>query len=105
MGLFDDLLGQVGGAGQIGELASKLGLSQEQVQSAVAALGQAHEKSGDTVSEAASSTGLSADTLQNLLGQLGGEDALGKISGLLDRDGDGNPLNDLAGFASKLFGK
>ena len=49
--------------------------------------------------------------------QIGGEGALGKfatmlqqdgaggILGALDRDGDGNPLNDLGGIASGLFGK
>ncbi len=30
---------------------------------------------------------------------------MGKVSGMLDRDGDGNPLNDLSGLAGGLFGK
>ena len=42
--------------------------------------------------------------LDGLLGQIGGEGTLGKISSLIYRDGDGNPLNDLTGFAGKLFG-
>ncbi|MEY4951814.1 MAG: hypothetical protein RL299_238, partial [Pseudomonadota bacterium] len=50
--------------------------------------------------------------------QLGGEGGLGQLSelikgnsalsglaGMLDRDGDGNPLDDIAGLASGLFGK
>ncbi|MEQ1688014.1 MAG: hypothetical protein ABL874_05530, partial [Sphingopyxis sp.] len=65
---------------------------------------QAHAEPGDTVTGAAAATGLSADTLTNLVGQIGGENALGNISGMIDRDGDGNPLNDLAGIAGKLFG-
>ena len=105
MGLLDGILGQVAGSGQVAELAERFGLSQDQVQGAIAALGQAHEQPGDTVATAAASTGLSADTLQGLVGQLGGENALGQLSAMFDRDGDGNPLNDLAGFASKLFGK
>lgn len=59
----------------------------------------------DTVASAAAATGLSADTLQGLLGQIGGEGALDKISGMIDRDGDGNPVNDIMGMAGKLFGR
>lgn len=104
MGLLDGLLGQLGGANQIGELASRFGISEEQVQTAMAALGKAHPEPGDTVASAAQATGLSADTLQGILGQIGGEDALGQISQLIDRDGDGNPANDIMGMAGKLFG-
>lgn len=105
MGLLDGLLGQLGGAGQIAELAGKVGLSQEQVQTAMAALGQAHAEPGDTVTSAAAATGLSADTLTSLVSQIGGENALANISGMIDRDGDGNPLNDLAGIAGQLFNR
>ena len=36
----------------------------------------------------------------------GGLSGIGaKLSGLLDRDGDGSPLNDITGFAKGLFGK
>jgi len=31
-------------------------------------------------------------------------DAVQKVSGFLDKDGDGNPLNDIAGLAKGLFG-
>ena len=105
MGLLDGILGQIGGSDQVAGLASKLGLSAEQVQSAMAALGKAHAEPGDTVEAASASTGLPTDKLNELVAGMGGEGALGKISGLIDRDGDGNPLNDLAGIAGKLFGK
>ena len=104
MGLLNGLLGQLGGADQLAGLASKVGLSEDQVRTAMAALGQAHPEPGDTVATAAAATGLSADTLTNLVSQMGGENALSSISGMIDRDGDGNPLNDLAGIAGKLFG-
>ncbi|MEK6541918.1 MAG: hypothetical protein AABZ45_07355 [Pseudomonadota bacterium] len=104
MGLLDGLLGQLGVADQLAGLASKVGLSEDQVRTAMAALGQAHPQPGDTVATAAATTGLSADTLTNLVNQMGGENALSSISGMIDRDGDGNPLNDLAGIAGKLFG-
>jgi hypothetical protein len=105
MGLLDGILGQLGGVDQIGKLAGQFGISEEQVQTAMAALGQAHAEPGDTVASAAAATGLSADTLQGLLGQIGGEGALDKISGMIDRDGDGNPVNDIMGMAGKLFGR
>lgn len=107
MGLLDGLLGQLGsgGAGQIAEMAQRFGISEQQVQSAMAALGQAHAEPGDTVTSAAAATGLSADTLSGIVNQIGGENALSSISGMIDRDGDGNPLNDLAGIAGQLFGR
>lgn len=105
MGMLDGLLGQLGGGNQIAELAGRFGISEEQVQQGMAALGAAHAQPGDTVASAAAATGLSADTLQGMMGAIGGENALGQISGLIDRDGDGNPLNDLSGIAGRLFGR
>lgn len=104
MGILDGILGQIGG-GQLNELGAKLGLSPEQLQAATAALGKAHAEPGDTVESASAATGLSADTLTQLMQGIGGEGTLANISSMLDRDGDGNPINDIAGFASKLFGK
>lgn len=104
MGMLDGILGQIGGADQIGKLAGQFGLSEQQVQMAMAALGKAHAEPGDTVASAAESTGLSPDALQGILGQIGGEGALGQIAGMLDRDGDGNPVDDIMGMAGKLFG-
>ena len=46
------------------DLAAKVGLSPEQVEQAVAALGQAHNQEGDTVTTAANETGLPAGKLQ-----------------------------------------
>ena len=120
MSMLDGLLGQVVQNVDIKNLAAKVGLTPEQVESAVHALGQAHPAPGDTVQTAAASTGLSADILQQIVGHIGGEGSLaqfatlltgagaggmmGQIGGMLDRDGDGNPLNDLAGMAGGLFG-
>ncbi|MES2056126.1 MAG: hypothetical protein V4564_09325 [Pseudomonadota bacterium] len=122
MGLLDGLLGQVAGNVDIKNLAEKVGLTPEQAESAVTALGQAHPEPGDTVETAASATGIAPDILQQIVGHIGGEGSLaqfagllgaagggdgimGKVGGLLDRDGDGNPLNDIAGLAGGLFGK
>ena len=105
MGMLDGILGQIGGAEKIAQLATQLGLSEAQVQQGMAALGQAHAQPGDTVEAAAAQTGMSTDALTQLSHGIGGEGMLGQISGMIDRDGDGNPLDDIAGFAGKLFGR
>ncbi|MGY4395954.1 hypothetical protein ACVWZA_001127 [Sphingomonas sp. UYAg733] len=86
------------------------------------ALVHAHPEPGDTVETAATATVLSPDILQQIVGHIGDEGSLGqfasllgasggaggvmgKVGGMLDRDGDGNPLDDLAGLAGGLFGK
>lgn len=121
MGLLDGILKQVAGSPDtVADLAAKVGIDPAMAEKAVAALGQSHGEAGDTVTLAAEKTGLDSGTIGNVLNQLGGEGALGdivnkiggdKLSGLvgmLDRDGDGNPLNDLGGLADMakgLFGK
>lgn len=105
MGMLDSLLKQVGGPDQISELAQKVGLSEEQTAMGMKALGQAHNEPGDTSELAAEKAGLPQDKMQEMMDQIGGEGMLGKISGFLDQDGDGNPLNDVTKFASGLFGK
>lgn len=121
MGILDDILGQVAGNLDIGAIAQQAGIDPALAEKAVAALGQAHPEPGSTVEAAAAKTGLDVGTLTGIVEQLGGEGALGQLSGLLkdnpqaagiiqmlDRDGDGNPLNDLGGLADMakgLFGK
>jgi ATP phosphoribosyltransferase regulatory subunit HisZ len=118
MGIFDSIMGQVGQHADVGNLAAKLGISPELAEQAIAALGQSHGEPGDTVAGAAAKTGLDPGMLSQIVEQIGGEGSLGQYAqmlqdnpaakgllGMLDRDGDGNPLNDLAGMASGLFGK
>ena len=118
MGIFDSILGQVGQHADVGNMATKLGLSPEMAEKAIAALGQSHGEPGDTIAGAAAKTGLDTGTLSKIVEQIGGEGSLGQyaqmlqdnpaakgVLGMLDRDGDGNPLNDLAGIAAGLFGK
>ena len=83
-----------------------------------AALAAGHQAKGDTIETAAANSGLDAGKLQEIVAHIGGEgslasfasmlgqspDALQKVAGFLDRDGDGNPLNDIAGMAKGLFG-
>jgi hypothetical protein len=118
MGLLDGILGQLGGNLDIGGIAGKLGIDPAMTEKAVAALGQAHPEPGDTIEGAAAKTGIDAGTLGSIVEQLGGENALGQINGMLkdhpqaasifnmlDRDGDGNALDDIADLASGLLGK
>ena len=98
MGLLDGLLGQVAGNVDIQNLAAKVGLTPDQVEQAVTALGQAHPQPGDTVQTAADQTGLPQDLLQQIVEHIGGEGALGKFAGLLEQQGG------LGGLLGGLFG-
>ena len=118
MSLLDSIIGQLGGGSGIAGLAQQVGLDPALAEKAVAALGQAHAEPGDTVTAAAARTGIDAGTLMELVRNLGGEGGLSQISAMLkdnpqaaglldmlDRDGDGNPLDDIMGMAGKLFGR
>ena len=48
---------------------------------------------------------MSTDMLNQIKEQIGGEGSLGKFASMLDRDGDGNPMNDIGSMPSGLFGK
>lgn len=116
MSILDGILGQVTQNLDIKNLAAKVGLSPEQVESAVGALAKARTQPGDTAQDAASATGLPLGKVQEIIGHIGGEGALanfasllqgqgGGILGALDKDGDGNPLDDMGNMISGLFGK
>ena len=89
MSLLNGILEQVSDTATVQNLAAKVGLSPEQVEQAVAALGQAHAAEGDTVQTAAQQTGLPQDKLQEIVGHIGGEGALGRFASLLEQDQGG----------------
>lgn len=119
MSIFDSILGQVTSNVDIKNLAAKVGIDPAMAEKAIGALAAAHPAPGDTVKTAAAKTGLDTGTLEQIVGHIGGEGSLGKFASMLgdhpdamarvsdffDKDGDGNPLNDLAGMAKGLFGK
>ena len=119
MSLFDGILQQIGGApDDVANLASKIGIDPEMAERAIAALGHSHQMQGDTVELASAQTGLDTSTLSSIVEHIGGEGSLTQFAtmlnehpqaksllDMLDRDGDGNPLNDIAGMAKGLFGK
>ncbi|HVI98658.1 MAG TPA: hypothetical protein VM657_06280 [Sphingomonas sp.] len=102
MGMLDGLLSQVAGNVDIANLAAKVGLDPAQVEQAVTALAQAHPQPGDTASQAAETTGLPVDTLQQIVGHIGGEGSLGQFASLLGEQGGGIG-GALGGLASGLF--
>ncbi len=118
MGIFDSILGQLGGHADVGNLAAKLGIDPALAERAIAALGASHAEPGDTIAGAAAKTGLDTGTLSQIVEQIGGEGSLGQYADMLkdnpmakglfdklDQDGDGNPLDDIAGMAGAFFGK
>ena len=117
MSMFDDILKNIAGSpDDIANLAAKVGIDPGLAEKAVAVLGQTHQMNGDTVELAAAKTGLDSGTLTSIVEQIGGEGSLmqfaeaikndpSSLMGMLDRDGDGNPMDDVADMAKGLFGK
>jgi hypothetical protein len=87
MSLLDSILGQVSDSATVQNLAAKVGLTPEEIESAVTALGQAHAQEGDTVQTASETTGLSATKLNEIVDQIGGEGSLGRFASMLNAEG------------------
>lgn len=100
MSIFNSILGEVSNTPTVQNLAAKVGMSPEQVEQAIAALGQAHASEGDTVTTAAEQTGLPQDKLSEIVGHLGGEGSLGRFASILQQDGAAGGI--LGGLKSML---
>ena len=98
MSLLDQALSQFGGT-DLDAIAAKAGLTPEQVQSAVAALGRSMPEPGDTVGSAAAKTGLPVEAVEAVLQHMGGEDTLARITGALSQGGG------IGGVLSGLFSR
>ena len=118
MGLLDSLLGQLGGNVDVAAIAAKVGIDPAVAQQAIGALGVAHGQEGDTVETAAAQTGIDSGTLTQVMETMGGTAVLGQLNqalqghpqaasmvNMLDKDGDGNPINDVLGMAKGLFSR
>ncbi|EAT09962.1 hypothetical protein SKA58_05875 [Sphingomonas sp. SKA58] len=103
--MFDSIIGKLGG---LEAVAAQIGVTPEQMQalmSEIAAKIGSGETSVAALAETAAEHGVSADKLQQLMAGFGGPEAImGQIGSLFDRDGDGNPANELSGIAKGLFG-
>ena len=100
MSILNSILGQVSGDATVQNLAAKVGLSPEQAEQAIAALGQAHSQDGDTVETASQQTGLPSDKLNEIVQHIGGEGALGQFASLLESQGGASTV--LGGLKSFL---
>lgn len=106
MSILDGILKNIGGApDDVANLAKQVGLDPKVVEQAIAALGHTHQLKGDTVELAAEKTGLDTGALNQIVAAIGGEGSLANFASILDRDGDGNPLDDVMDMAKGLFGK
>lgn len=116
MSMLDGILKNLGGApDDVANLASQVGIDPAIAEKAIAVLGQTHQMEGDTVELASERTGLDTGVLSQIVSQIGGEGSLSEfarmvqedpssIAGLLDLDGDGSAMDDIAGMAKGLFG-
>jgi len=100
--MFDGILGNLG---NLDELAARVGVSPEQFQNLAQSLqGQvaAGTSHADALSAMASQHGLSLESLQGVFAEGG---MLSGLGSMLDRDGDGNPINDITNLAGNLFNR
>ena len=105
MSIFDTIKNAAHDHPTVKNMADKLGIDQETAEKAIAALAHGHQQDGDTVQAAAQESGIDQSVLTKVMEQVGGESALTGFMQILDRDHDGNAMNDVAGMAGKLFGK
>ena len=101
MSIFDNILGAAHNHPTVKNMADKLGIDQETAEKAIAALSEGHQSEGDTLDVASEKSGLDKGVLGQVMEHVGGEGSLTGFMQMLDKDHDGNPLNDITG----MFGK
>ncbi|MEQ7874710.1 hypothetical protein ABDK56_11975 [Sphingomonas sp. ASV193] len=94
MGIFDSMLSQIGTGLDVEETSKRLNTPPEVILEAIAALGSALLKRGDTLNIAAASTKIPRAKLAEVIEQLGGPNGLEQFAGLLGRPSRRNPLTD-----------
>ncbi len=100
MGMFDSILGN------LDSIATKVGLPADTVKSVAESLQTKLGEGGDkmaALSDVAAQHGISVDKVKEMLGT-GEGSILGKVTGFLDKDGDGQIMDDLTDMAKNLTG-
>lgn len=92
MSMFDLILSEVGQSDSVGTVAQRLGMTSDQVEAAITALGAAHVRDGDTISTAATATGFSTQQLNNVVSEVGGTDGLAHIAKAIASEGGIGPF-------------
>lgn len=125
MSMFDGILNQFGGILNLDEMAGKIGMTADELKQGGEALFSklsSGENPAEAVQQAAAESGVDASKLQELLPTLAekfgmdGQDGLlakltgeggmlSNVAGFLDRDGDGNPINDVTDMIGGFFKK
>ncbi|APE29196.1 hypothetical protein [Aurantiacibacter gangjinensis] len=105
MSIFDQIKNAAHNHPTVKNMAEKIGIDQETAERAIAALTEGHHAEGDTMQVAADKSGIDQGVLSQVMEHVGGEGSLQNFMQILDRDHDGNPLNDITSAAGKLFGK
>ena len=106
MSIFDSILKEISGSpDDVRNLAHKLGIDPKMAETAIGALAKAHPIEGDTVEIASARTGMDTAVLSQVVEAIGGEGSLSNFASMLDLDGDGSALDDIADMAGKFFGK
>jgi hypothetical protein len=99
--MLDGLMDNVGG------LAEKFGLPADKVEGFTASLQEKLGGDGDkmqAIQDLAAEHGISVDKIKDMLGGEGEGSIFSKLTGFVDKDSDGNPINDLTNMAKGLFG-
>ena len=94
--------------GNIGSVAEKLGLPADKAKDIAASLQEKMGGDGDkmqAIQDLAQEHGLSVDSIKEMLGGDGEGGLFGKVTGFLDKDGDGSVMDNLGDMAKGLFGK
>lgn len=90
------------------ETAKEHGVSLESIQGLFGNAGEGIQNALGNAGEGIQNlAGNASEGIQNLAGNAseGAKGLFDKVTGALDKDGDGNPLNDLGGMVKGLFGK
>ena len=108
MSIFEKIMDMLPENFSIDDIAEKAGMTVDEAKKGGEALfAKLRDGSMDkmtAIKEAAAEAGLDGEG--SLMEKLTGEDGLlGKVTGFFDRDGDGNPINDLANKAKGFFKK